>query len=59
MLIIGICIHNEVIIINKWRLNEYTKDKITKKSDEDYQDLVDISGNIEEKSNDDSSNNAE
>ena len=59
LLIIGICIHNEVIIINKWRLNEYIKDKIAKKSDEDYQDLVDISGNIEEKSNDDSSNNAE
>ena len=59
LLIIGICIHNEVIIINKWGLNEYTKDKIAKKSDEDYQDLIDINGNIDEKSNDDNSSNAE
>ena len=37
ILIIGICIHNEIIIINKCRLNEYTKKKLGKKGDEDLE----------------------
>ena len=35
LLIIGICIHNEIIIINKWGLNEYTKKYIAIRGDED------------------------
>ena len=37
ILIFGICIHNEIIIINKYRLNEYTKKKLGKKGDEDLE----------------------
>ena len=37
ILIIGICIHNEIIIINKYKLNEYTKKKLGKKGDEDLE----------------------
>ena len=37
ILIIGICIHNEIIVINVFGLNEYTKKKIQKKGDEDYE----------------------
>ena len=35
ILILGIFIHNEIIIINKWGFNEYTKKKIRIKSEED------------------------
>ena len=35
LLIIGICIHNEIIVINKWGLNEYTKENISKKGEID------------------------
>ena len=59
LLIISICIYNEIIIINKCGLNEYTKDKIAKKSEEDYQDLIDINGSIDEKSNNEDENNFE
>lgn len=59
LLIIGICIHNEVIIINKCGLNQYTKDKIEKKSEEDYKDLININERIEENSSDDNSSNIE
>ena len=59
LLIIGICIHNEVIIINKCGLNQYTKDKIEKKSEEDYKDLININERIEENSSDDNSSNVE
>ena len=37
ILIIGICIHNEIIIINVFGLNEYTKKKLRNKGDEDYE----------------------
>ena len=51
LLIIGICIHNEVIIINKCGLNEYTRDKIAKKGEEDYQFIYNINEDNDEKSN--------
>ena len=51
LLIIGICIHNEVIIINKCGLNEYTRDKIAKKREEDYQFIYNINEDNDEKSN--------
>ena len=35
ILILGIFIHNEIIIINKWGFNEYTKKNIRIKSEED------------------------
>ena len=35
ILILGVCIHNEILIINKYGLNEYTKDKIGLKGEED------------------------
>ena len=57
LLLIGISIHNEVIIINKCGLNEHTKNQITIKGEEDYQDLIDINPNIDEKSSDDNSSN--
>ena len=37
ILIIGVCIHNEIIIINKCGLNEYTKKRLCKKGDEDLE----------------------
>ena len=37
ILTIGICIHNEIIIVNVFGLNEYTKKRIQKKGDEDYE----------------------
>ena len=37
ILTIGICIHNEIIVINVFGLNEYTKKRIQKKGDEDYE----------------------
>ena len=37
ILIIGICIHNEIIIINKYGLNEYTKKNIGEKGNEDLE----------------------
>ena len=42
LLIIGICIHNEIIVINKWGLNEYTKKNISKKGDIDFLEADDI-----------------
>ena len=45
-LIIGICIHNEIIVINKWGLNEYTKNNIAKKGDEDFIDIDVLDENI-------------
>ena len=36
ILIFGICIHSEIIIINKCGLNEYTKNSVGAKGDEDY-----------------------
>ena len=33
LLIIGICIHNEIIVINKWGLNDYTKSNIAMKGE--------------------------
>ena len=36
LLIIGICIHNEIIVINKWGLDEYIKNNIAKKGDDDF-----------------------
>ena len=37
ILIIGVCIHNEIIIINKYGLNEYTKKRLGTKGDEDVE----------------------
>ena len=37
LLIITICIHSEIIIINACGLNKYTKKIIGKKGDEDYE----------------------
>ena len=39
ILIIGVCIHNEIIIINKCGLNEYTKIKIGKKGAEEVRHI--------------------
>lgn len=36
ILIIGVFIHNEILVINYWKLNENTKNIITKKSIEDF-----------------------
>ena len=38
LLIVGICIHNEIIIINKWGFNEYTKKIIAMKGDIDVKE---------------------
>ena len=37
ILIVGICIHSEIIIINKYGLNEYTKSRLGTKGDEDFE----------------------
>ena len=37
ILIIGVSIHSEIIIINKFGLNEYTKKRLGKKGDEDVE----------------------
>jgi len=37
ILIIGICIYNEIIIINAFGFNKYTKKRIQQKGDEDYE----------------------
>ena len=42
LLIIGICIHNEIIIINKCGMNEYTKNKISEKGAEDFKEADDL-----------------
>ena len=42
LLIIGICIHNEIIIINRCGLNEYTKNKIAQKGEEDFKEAYDL-----------------
>ena len=42
LLIIGICIHNEIIIINKCGLDEYTKNKISMKGEKDANDIYNI-----------------
>lgn len=36
ILIFGVCIHNEIIIIKKYRLNEYTRENIRFKGEEDF-----------------------
>lgn len=53
LLIIGICIHNEIIVINKWGMDEYTKYKIAKKGDDDYRDIYNIDESLEDIINDD------
>jgi len=42
LLIIGICIHNEIIVINKCGLDEYTKNKIAMKGDKDKNDIYEL-----------------
>ena len=42
LLIIGICIHNEIIIINKCGMNEYTKNKISEKGAKDFKEAGDL-----------------
>ena len=37
ILIIGICIHSEILVINKCGLSDYTKKKLGKKGDEDVE----------------------
>ena len=37
ILIIGICIHSEIIVINKCGLSDYTKKRLEKKGDEDVE----------------------
>ena len=36
ILIIGVFIHNEILVINYWKFNENTKNNLTKKSIEDF-----------------------
>ena len=42
LLIIGICIHNEIIIIDKCGMYEYTKNKISEKGAEDFKEADDL-----------------
>ena len=37
ILVFGICIHSEIIIVNKYGLNENTKKRFDQTGDEDYQ----------------------
>ena len=55
LLIIGICIHNEIIVINKWGLNEYTKKNISKKGEEDTQRVFSLNESLDEVITDDDS----
>ena len=55
LLIIGICIHNEIIVINKWGLNEYTKKNISKKGEEDTQRVYSLNESLDEIITDDDS----
>ena len=55
LLIIGICIHNEIIVINKWGLNEYTKKNISKKGEEDMQRVYSLNESLDEVITDDDS----
>ena len=56
LLIIGICIHNEIIVINKCRLNEYTKKRIASKGEEDFKEIIELKGVLNDNNlNDDES----
>ena len=48
LLIIGICIHNEMIVINKWGLNEYIKNNISKKGEDDFDQIFSLEGALED-----------
>ena len=48
LLIIGICIHNEIVVINKWGLNEYIKNNISKKGEDDFDQIYSLEGALED-----------
>ena len=48
LLIIGICIHNEIVVINKWGLNEYIKNNISKKGEDEFYKIYSLEGALED-----------